>query len=704
MSSSKLTSALLLAVAAAACHKGAPATFAPALSHVDPAGGPSEVETAITITGEHFYARAVQSLSAHGGVRVDDGYSATLDGVPLQNVVRVSDTELRAVVPSGLANGVHALVVESPLGQAGTLARGWIASDLPPAQLVVTPTAPAQVSNGQSFSVGLEVRNTGGAAALGVSPSVPQLTGTGAATMSGAAPAPQDIPGGQSRLFSYPLVATQSGTISVSASASGVDEISLRPVDGPAGSGQVLVQERPVLDAVAQPPAQQIVSVGQTVSLSLVVTNSGTATAMGVSFPAPTVGPDLQLVSSPLPQDVFGAMGTATFTWTYQAAQPGFDSPTISGGTGADANDGTAIPVSAAGWPQMVVQAPAQLSVSASPTIPAKVNVGQTFSVTILATNSGEAAALGVLPTIVSQSGTAQVATVNPPPVARDIGASASASFTWKMTATAAGSFSLSFGVAGSDANSGTAVQSPQSTPSQILVQTPAQFTNATLTASPAQVTIGQEVTLTLVMTNSGEATAIKAAPFTTIVLQTTSGQTARIAVPFAAQIVPGRTVGTWVWSESIDKAGGPASFIVTGGGTDQNSGANVSFPQATSNSLTVFNGALLTMTTVSVPPPKISVGQDFVVAVDVQNTGDVDAMNVTPSIKLIVTATATTSDPAPITIPAGSTQRFQWTYHATGTGSLGFHVTAQGTDQLSGPSSGISLSFFLAKNSRVAL
>ncbi|TMA16793.1 MAG: hypothetical protein E6J85_17905, partial [Deltaproteobacteria bacterium] len=217
MSSSKLTSALLLAVAAAACHKGAPATFAPALSHVDPAGGPSEVETAITITGEHFYARAVQSLSAHGGVRVDDGYSATLDGVPLQNVVRVSDTELRAVVPSGLANGVHALVVESPLGQAGTLARGWIASDLPPAQLVVTPTAPAQVSNGQSFSVGLEVRNTGGAAALGVSPSVPQLTGTGAATMSGAAPAPQDIPGGQSRLFSYPLVATQSGTISVSA-------------------------------------------------------------------------------------------------------------------------------------------------------------------------------------------------------------------------------------------------------------------------------------------------------------------------------------------------------------------------------------------------------------------------------------------------------------------------------------------------------
>ncbi|HMC69896.1 MAG TPA: CARDB domain-containing protein, partial [Mycobacteriales bacterium] len=59
--------------------------------------------------------------------------------------------------------------------------------------------------------------------------------------------------------------------------------------------------------------------------------------------------------------------------------------------------------------------------------------------------------------------------------------------------------------------------------------------------------------------------------------------------------------------------------------------------------------------------------------------------MNVTPSVKLIGTATATTTDPAAITIPAGSTQRFQWTYHATGTGSLGLGVTAQGSDKLSG-------------------
>jgi hypothetical protein len=688
LSSSKLIPALLLALAAAACHKGAPAAFAPQLSRVDPAGGPSEVDTAITISGEHFYARAVQSLSAHGGVEVDDGYSATLDGVPLRDVVRVSETELRAVVPSGLATGVHALVVESPFGQTGRLARGWVASDLPPARLAVTPKAPAQVSNGQSFTVAVEVHNAGGAAALQVSPSTPGLAGTGAATMPGAAPSPEDIPGGESRVFSYSLVATQSGTISISATASGVDEISLRPVDAPVGSGQLLVQERPVLDAVAQAPSQQIVSVGQTVVLSLVVTNSGTATAVGTSFPAPTVGPDLQLVSSPAPQDVPGAMGTATFTWTYQAAQPGFDSPTVAGGAGADANDGTPIPVPAAGWPQMTVQAPAQLSVAASTTIPAQVSVGQTFKVTVLATNTGEAAALKVLPVMSPQAGnTAQVTTVGAAPVAADIAASASKPFTWTMKATAAGSFALSFAAAGSDANSGAAVQSPSSTPSQILVQTPAQFTNATLTVSPTKVSTGQAVTITFVATNSGEATAVKAMPFNPpTFINNGSGQTARMALPLVAQDVAGGQTGTWVWSESVDTAGGPVSFIVTGGGTDQNSGGNVSFPQTSSNQFTVFKAASLTMTTVSVPPAKISVGQDVVVAVDVQNVGGVDATNVAPSVKLIGTATATTSDPfTPITIPAGATQRFQWTYHATGTGSLGFGVSVQGSDQLSG-------------------
>jgi hypothetical protein len=266
LSSSKLTAALVVAVSAAACHKGVPADFAPQPSRVEPAGGRNTVDVAVTITGEHFYAHATQSLSAHGGVSVDDSFSASLDGVELQHVVRVSDTELRAVVPHGLSAGIHALTVTGPTGQTGSLARGWIASNLPPPRLIVTTRAPVQVSTGQSFNLAVEVQNTGGATALNVSPSRPDIAGSGLVTVDEQAPVPQDIPGGESRVFSFAMVAASAGTISVSATASGMDEVSAAPVDGPAGATSLVVQDRAVLDAAAAVPAPQVVSVGQTVS------------------------------------------------------------------------------------------------------------------------------------------------------------------------------------------------------------------------------------------------------------------------------------------------------------------------------------------------------------------------------------------------------------------------------------------------------
>src|SRR5207237_4462453 len=186
---------------------------------------------------------------------------------------------------------------------------------------------------------------------------------------------------------------------------------------------------------------------------------------------------------SPAPQDIPGAMGTATFTWTYQAAEAGFATAIVDAGAGADGNDGAPVPVPGVSWPNIVVQAPAQLSVAAS-AIPAQVSVGQTFRVTIVATNTGEATALKVLPSIIQQPGTAQVQTTGAAPVAADIAGSAIASFTWTMKAVAAGSVSIAFGAAGSDANSTAVVQAPPSAASPTLVQTPAQFAAATLAVS----------------------------------------------------------------------------------------------------------------------------------------------------------------------------------------------------------------------------
>ncbi|MFL5365539.1 MAG: hypothetical protein ACJ781_08700 [Myxococcales bacterium] len=672
MSSSRLTTLLAVALAGAACHKGPPATFAPTVSRVDPAGGPQGSDVSIIIAGEHFYARVAES---HGGVRIDDGYEASLDGIPLRDVVRVSDTELRAVVPAGLPAGQHVLLVTSPFDQTASLARGYVVSDVPPARLVAFTKAPAQVSTGQSFTIDIEVQNAGGASAVGVSPSALQIGGTATVTTTGAAPAAQDIPGGESRVFSFAMVATHAGSISVAASASGTDQVSQRPVVAPSATGEVVVQQRGALQSVAQAPAPQVVSVGQTVSLTIVATNSGTATADALSFPVPAVGPSLQLVSSPAPQDVAGAMGTASLTWTYQAVQPGIESPSVDGGIALDCNDGAPIPAPGALWPNVVVQAPARISVSPG-AVPAKVSVGQTFTVTAVVTNNGEATAKAVLP-VVTPVGTAAATVLGKPPPAADIGGGASATFSFSLKVTTSGTLSVSFAAAGSDANSAAAIQAAAASSQPVTVQGLPKLATTAI-ASPGEVSTGQAVHLAVTVTNSGEATAINVLPFIVV-----GGPAGLVQGPGPAQTIASGATATFTYTYSVNSLG-TIDFTILGDASDQNTNQPISFPFAVSNKVTVVQAASITASG-SLDRTTASVGQDIVLTVTVTNTGGVDANNVTPSVKLTGTAAATFAALAAQTVPPGSSVDFRWTFRPTSAGTLTFSPSFVGIDSLSG-------------------
>jgi len=676
LSCSRRRATLLLALAAAACHSGVPPSFVPQPLRIDPAGGPRDVEAQVTILGEHFYARGVQSLSAHGGIFVDDGYSATVGGVEMRDVVRVSDTELRAVLPAGLAAGAQDLVVVSPDGLSGTLAQGWLASDLTPAQLQATATVPAQVSTGQSFTVAIEVRNTGGAAARNVSPSQLALSGAGAANALAQNPPAQDIPGGESRTFAWSVVATQAGTLTLAAGAAGVDEVSQRPVNASAAAAQVLIQQRSALDAVPQPPAPMVVSVGQSIAFTLLVTNTGTATAQAVSFPSPQTGAELVLVSAPAPQDVPGAMGSRPFTWIFRAAQAGPAAPAVAGGSGTDENDGFPVPVPAASWPAATVQLPAQLSASPGP-VPAQVSVGQSFAVALLASNTGEAAATSVIAAL-QQAGPGAVAVLSaPPPV--DLPGGASTTFSWTLQATAAGAVSLALSATGADANSGAAVQVFPPAAGPVLVQSVPQLT-ATASLAPAQASTGQPIQLRLDVTNAGQATAAAVLPSSPVA----SGPGARLLQAPAAQDVPGGTTRSFLWSHAVDVAG-TVDFSASAAGKDQNSGVTVQAPTVTSNAVAVSTAAFLQA--VAAPDrTQVSVGQDVILKVDVDNVGQADALAVAGTAALSGSGSATlVSSPAAQDVPAQATRTFQWTFHATGAGSLNFSVGASGKDKLSG-------------------
>src|SRR5207244_6496276 len=384
-----------------------------------------------------------------------------------------------------------------------TLPNAWLASDRAPARMTAVLSLPAEVSTGQQFAASLEVRNDGGATASEVVPD-PLAAGV---EVRGLSPAAQDIPGGESRTYQWTLVAAESGTLSVEATASGKDAVSKQPISVSAGA-QARVQLHSALRAEADGPAQVQVSVGQTIAFTLAATNTGEATALSVSVPPPQgASPALLLISQPSPQDVAGPLETRTFDFTYLAAQPG-EAALSTAGAGIDENDGEPVPVGTVSWPRVLVQSSPLLVLSTAP-VPARVSVGQAFAIAVAVENRGEAAAAAVVSSL-GQTGPG-AANVVAAPTSADIAGGAFATFNWKLVGTTAGPMTLAPGAIGADANSGAAIAASL-TAVPVLVQTPPSL-SGTAVATPASVSTGPPLQLRFDVTNSGQATASAVLP-----------------------------------------------------------------------------------------------------------------------------------------------------------------------------------------------
>ncbi|MCA1829751.1 MAG: hypothetical protein LC689_22755, partial [Myxococcales bacterium] len=658
---------MLLALSLSACRGSVPVEFGPRPEILNPAGGPRLVETEVSIQGNGFFARGVQSLSAHGGIKEDDGYAASLDGVALLSVRRISETELRAVVPAGLPAGPHALNVVGPYGLSGTLPNAWLASDLSASRLSAAITVPAQVSTGQQFETSLEVRNDGGATASVVRPTAIAAAGVEVR----AAPDAQDVPGGESRTFRWTLLALEPGMVSIEAAAAGVDSVSKRPVDAAPSAGQTRVQLRSALRAEADGPAQAQVSVGQTVHFTLEATNTGEAAALSVAVPPPQgASPALQLLAGASPQDVAGSFDQRAFDFTYLAAQPG-EAALSASGAGVDENDGEPVAVGTVTWPRIVVQSPPALVLSAA-TTPAQVSVGQAAAIALTADNRGQAAA-GAVQATLRQTGSGAVNVVSAPGAA-DIAGGASALFSWTLVAAAPGALTFSVDAAGADVNSGAPVLASSGAGS-LLVQTPPSL-SATASAAPASVSTGQPLQLQLDVTNAGQATAVSVLPD-----PPSANPSAHLLQGPAAQDIPGNgATRSFVWTYSIDAAG-TVAFTVSAAGFDQNSGARVSAAPAVSNDVSVAAAAFL-QASATVDRSQASVGQNVTLTMTVANVGQVDAIGVGGTASLSGTGAATLlSSPVAQNIPAQTSRTFQWTWQTTAAGSLAFSADAAGSD-----------------------
>jgi hypothetical protein len=541
------------------------------------------------------------------------------------------------------------------------------------AALVATQQpAPAFVSLGQPLSLDLTVQNAGGTDAAAVTVSAD----FGPALALVAAPAPQDIPTGEARLFHFALAGAASGTALPLMRVQGTDAMSGVSLTTSSSWSPIVVQSPPALVLGASPlPARA--AIGQPIQVALTVANGGEATA-GAVQPDVQGGPLVTLVSAPAASDIPGG-ASAVFHYQFTAASAGTATFTAAAAA-SDANSGAAVSAGPSAMGSIVVEAPAALSIAING--PLQVTIGETLPVSVSVSNSGAAGAVGVVPRLTLPAGL-QLASGAPPP--QDVAGGGWATFSFSVRATAIGSVSYSASAYGSDADSGFAVTGMGS--AGVVVQAPAVLQIVSFSVPPTLST-GQKFNALLVVQNVGGATASQVSALPPQIVGD-----AALVLPPGPQDIAGGESATFLFAMQAGAGAGPLSLSVSAAGSDANSQGALTAGPFSSNVGTVQAAAQLSATLTI--PGSLSRGQSFTALLVVRNLGDATAHAVLPQTdppqvveQVGGAAAASGSDPQVATdIPGHGSASFDWTFSEDGisSGSLKLQAGAAGFDANSG-------------------
>jgi len=415
------------------------------------------------------------------------------------------------------------------------------------------------------------------------------------------------------------------------------------------------------------------VNVGQPITVTMWVTNTGDATAHNI-FPGPlTVGGtgSATYVSGPDPGSLAWLMSgdVATFAWSYLATAAGV--VTWDGVlTGTDSIAGwiitaTATPVS------VTVQRPAALTCTLT-AAPSPVGTGSPIYVTMTVTNAGEATALDVNPSALTLGGTGGATYFSGPegsPVT--ITGGTSAAFGWTYVAATAGTVNWSGNASGTDVNSGQITSSLTCVSADVTVQDAARLI-ASITAEPVVVGQDELVTVTMVVTNSGTRDASNVTP-STLTLADPQLFTVEPGYPQPASVatLPGGATTTFVWVyRSAANRTGDETWSGSVSGTDAGNGLPISSPPTTSNVVHVFE--IVVDKSVQLSPMGAASGAMVTYTILIRNTGT-NNVNITlitdtlPAGFTYITTTGVTGLPWPPDSPPGQVGRtVTWDYSTT--------------------------------------
>ena len=689
MSARAIATVLLAALELLAC--GGTGVADPVPTAMEPDRGYVENPTPVAIRGDGFLVRASQPASG-GPTTLDVRHRAWLGGTELQDVAWIDVHTLHATVPAGLPPGAHPLVVESPFGRTGRLDAAFTVVAAPGGALQAALAASrSTVTVGQGITLTATVTNIGTAEVTDVAPGAPSVTAAeGASAALASGPIPASIPSlapGQSGSFSWTFDPSAAGQLGLGVAVSGTDTFSTRAIGAAASPVPVTIQRPPALSVALDATAS--VAVGADFAVTMTVVNSGEASATGVApselgLAPGSVPATLRSGPSPATADVPGGGGAATFSWTYAAASTPGSLRLTGGASGVDSNTRATVsaPASTSGL-VTVGRAALGAALAASPAV---VSTGQAVTLTLQLTNPGSAPATSVVPGKPTVIGPGQVdaAVAGPvPPTIPSLGPGQTGSFAWAFTARAPGQLGFSASATAVDGFSGALLSAAATLQSAVTVQEPDALRVTTFSASPSTASVGQPVSVTLVLSNQGSATSTVGA--VTPSISPPGSGTCTGTTPAPPQVIAVGASTTFAWSCTATAAGGftlGSTVSATGAG-----GASVA-PTVPGIPITIRAATPLTVSTFSASPVIVNVGQTTSVTLVLGNPGSTAATvsAVTPVAAPPGSATCTPASPsAPQTLAAGASLTFLWRCTATAAGSYALSASVSAADASTG-------------------
>jgi len=523
-----------------------------------------------------------------------------------------------------------------------------------------------EISTEQTIIVSLAVENIGGATAIEVAPFLDFSPKTGITQEEAPEGNVNIIRGPHTFEWKYQTDDTSSEQeVTFTGFVVGKDGHSQEEVKADA-KAILFIKLKANLEITALRFTQSPISEGQDIEVVMTVRNTGDAAALDVESMLQfkpendnIIPPDYPPLSITIP-----AGGIHDYRWRYRTQSGSKGKYTFTGtASGEDENSGEEVPDDKFTSGGLTIQTPAELAIEGIEVTDSDISYGQEIEVVMTVQNHGEADAEQVEPqlTLVQVIGGQNIQTISEPKTGVIIAGNSSREFVWKYSTeeNSEGQIRFEGKVTGRDFNSKKNIPSSQGISNDVFIEIPARLT-ANVTAfeednpNSQTITEGQRITVTMTMTNEGEAVAEN------IEFSIIPSNSSIVVLHSPPKELPNKiekgTVGPFEWIyDTTAGSEGKLTFSGKVTGKDENSGNPVSNLTLPSLPIDIQTLPDIHATKIDVEEELIGINQSFDVVVSIINNGNATAkleptpfdLNISPPEYSII-------PPASITLDGG--------------------------------------------------